>query len=287
MFGFLLQQRHFGYLKCYLDFLVLLPPFLDKMKSISGVWVQQGHALVTPPDTDKLVILSSFSTNYLRALTERLQELDRKCDSVIADLNVLAEELRLAIENTPGDGLRLPINSLDHRRFTLFSSEEFIGMPPTDVDGLLHELALRLMYLGADVGEVKDLVRELNLDIHNIFANFIQVLSLDMCRCHGGRSKLEVYHASGEVMLPGMRGVAPKEQVYELEKIYRRASSAINNINDFFFGLRYFCDTASRELIGRKKNMKLSESPLKLKNIGLYVAEIDALSEQIKIWSRE
>lgn len=287
MFGFLLQQRHFGYLKCYLDFLVLLPPFLDKMKSVSDVWVQQGHALVTPPDIDNLKVLSSFSTNYLGALTERIQQLDRTCDDVIADVNIFSEELRLAIENMPGDGQRMPVNSLDHRRFTLFSSDEFIALPPTDVDGLLHELALRLMYLGADVGDVKGLVQELNLDIHNIFASFMQVLSLDMCRCHGGQSKLEVYNASGDVMLPGMKGVAAKEQLYEMENIYRRTSSAINNVNDFFFGLRYFSDSAGRELITRKKNMRFSELLLKLKGIGLYVAEIDALSEQIKIWSRE
>ena len=286
MFGFLLQRHHFVYLKNYLDFLALLPPVLDLMKNASATWGQQGHTLVTPPDAKKLKVLSSFSAGYLSRLTDEVQQLDRQCDSVISDVNVFFEELRAAIKDAPGQGVRMPVNSLDHRKFTLFASDRFIALPPTNVDGLLHELALRLIYLGSDVGEVKSQMRELNLDIHNIFFNFIDTLASDMCVCHRGQTKLDNYNFRGEVFLPGMEQMTPKAQLVELEKIYRQASSAINNMNDFLFGLRYFSDSTGRELIARNREMNLGGLVLKLSGISLSVAEIGVLSEQIKIWSK-
>lgn len=286
MFGFLLQRHHFVYLKNYLDFLVLLPPVLDLMKNASTTWRQQGHTLVTPPDATRLKVLSSFSVGYLSRLAGEIQQLDRQCDKVISDVSTFFEELRTAIKNTPGKGMQMPINSLDHRKFTLFASDNFIALPPTNVDELLHELALRLIYLGSDVGEVKNQVRELHLDIHTLFFNFIDTLKLDMCRCHSGQTKLDNYNVRGEVFLPGMKQMAPKAQLMELEKIYRQASSAINNMNDFLFGLRYFSDSAGRELIARNRKMNLGGLVLKLSGISLCVAEIDVLSEQIKIWSK-
>ncbi|MCP1441702.1 hypothetical protein J3D54_000834 [Pseudomonas sp. GGS8] len=286
MFGFLLQRHHFVYLKNYLDFLVLLPPVLDLMNNASATWRQQGHTLVAPPDDAKLKVLSSFSVGYLSRLASEVQKLDRQCDNVISDVSVFFEELRTAIKDAPGKGMRMPVNSLDHRKFTLFASDKFIALPPTNVDGLLHELALRLIYLGSDVGEVKNQVRELHLDIHTIFFNFIDTLALDMCRCHTGQTKLDNYNFRGGVFLPGMKQMTPKAQWVELEKIYRQASSAINNMNDFLFGLRYFSESAGRELIARNMKMNLGGLVLKLSGISLSVAEIDVLSEQLKIWSK-
>ncbi|QAY82572.1 hypothetical protein [Pseudomonas arsenicoxydans] len=286
MFGFLLQRHHFVYLKNYLDFLVLLPPVLELMKNASVTWRQQGHTLVTPPDATRLKVLSSFSVGYLSRLAGEIQQLDRQCDNVISAVNIFFEELRAAIRNAPGKGMQMPVNSLDHRKFTLFASDKFIALPPTNVDGLLHELALRLIYLGSDVGEVKNQVRELHLDIHTIFFNFIDTLALDMCRCHRGQTKLDNYNFRGGVFLPGMKQMTPKAQLVDLEKIYRQASSAINNMNDFLFGLRYFSDSAGRELIARNRKMNLGGLVLKLSGIRLSVAEIDVLSEQIKIWSK-
>jgi len=295
MYQFLLAEKHFKSLKDYVGFLRALPATLLQIQRFSERWQRQGHVLTSAPDAERLKVLASFSTGYLENLENNISDLGKACNESLSYISTFTEECREIARETPGKGRSLPISDIDFKRFSLSASQWWIWFPPTDVKGLTHELYFRLGRTTSAVLDLKSVPRELNLDIHNVFARFVRSLTLQACQCHTQYSRIEAYYIVGGVTLPGMKASSgasdavarSKVHVRELFALYTAASSAINNLNDFFYAIRAFLASAERELLAVKPSMKLSQLISSLAVTGHILSEVKMMTEQMQRWSRQ
>jgi hypothetical protein len=299
MYEFLLTEKHFVSLKNYFKFLQSLPVTLEQLQGFSNGLQRQGHVPTTPPDAKRLNVMASFSNGYLNRLAGFITDAGKVCDENLTYLSTFIQECREIAQNMPRKGRGIAISELDFKQFTLSRSAWWIWFPPTDVKGLTHELHFRLGRVTSAILELKAVPYELNLDIHSVFSRFVRSLTLKPCQCHTHYSVLQAWYVDGGFSLSGMeirpaqgshrdaRLARADEDLRELLAVYADATSAINNLSDFFHAMCGFLHTAEEELLAVRPTMKLSQLIASLAQIEHVMRVFMTMRYQMQQWSRQ
>lgn len=268
MYEFLLGRRYLDRLNDYLAFLNVLPQALEGIKAFSVNWARQGHVLNASPDIERLIVLSSFGRDCIERLGVTVSSARHVLEENFGGVLIFLEEC-IDISNLTPESKRRGVSNLDCQQFT-FSKQQFIYFPPTEVRGLTHELYLRLFKVRQEVIDLKISMRELDEDIHTLVSRFVCFLSMSACRCHSQQSQLETVYSSGVGVFSGkflcrashleyVNVIQAKQHLHQIRLMYAAASSAIHNLNDFFFAVIRLLDMAQHELLTVRSSMTLSQ----------------------------
>jgi hypothetical protein len=243
MSGYLLSEEHFTALKEYIGFLNDLPVALEEIGRFSGIYRNQGHQLLTPPNAQSLADAALGNKLAWQALMQTISSLGESSAGVLKDSRRFIDEFR---HFTQGDGARRKtIDSIDPQRFTLTKSPVWAAQPARDVIDLMRELCRRLYRCASLINAFQRALTTIGASVHGIFVRFIDSLSLPLCSCDGPIPKIEAYYAIGKIGLPNLQyqpGTAysqnermefARDHLAHLRRIRIKTSTAVDCLNDF------------------------------------------------------
>jgi len=291
MLDYLLAEKNFVSLKQYIDFLNELPGVLTEIKRLSDNIERSGHFMLQPPNAQILGQAAMANAISWRAITCVVPQLGKLTARVVKDIDSFSQEFRLmAGDKAKG---RLPLSAIDPGQFSVVKSPEWGAAPRNNLIDVMRELYSRLERCQQTVAQFKATVRNVGESIHSIFVRFIESLSLPICTCHGKDMKIEVYYGQGRIGLPGMqfdpdqnyseqqRLEMAREHVQRLIGLYRRTSSAVNNLSDFCYRLTYVLDVAKKELATSHSTQTVSRAKYSLILVDLSISEVKSMSDQL------
>ena len=258
MYEFLLERRHFDYLKGYLDFLGDLPEALEKLVRSISFYVGDGNVMATS-DINQLKALSSSSRDFIQTFDDEISVLNAGLLGILSDFSAFTDECK-AIAGISPEKRHLRIKYLDFKQFCLSGSQGWkCHILPGVVNSLTYVFSIRLSLFRIKIANLKSSIKKLDEGIHSIFVRFVRCLHRRMSCCNHS-SYLERCYLFGWGVFSGAfafipyesrdaRAAQARQHLREISLIYTAASSAINNLNDFFFAMLRFIEMAQQELV--------------------------------------
>ncbi|EJM58732.1 hypothetical protein PMI29_04466 [Pseudomonas sp. GM49] len=296
MYEFLLERRHFDYLKDYFDFLGDLPEALEKFVRLISLYVGDGNVMTTS-DINKLRALLSSSRDYIQKFDGDISVLDTGLLDTLSIFSTFTDECE-AIASISPEKRYLQIKYLDLKQFCLPVSQGWkCHFPSGAVCALTDGFSTRLYLFGIKVSDLKFSIKKLHEGIHSIFVRFVRCLHRRMSCCNNF-SYLERCYLFGWGGFRGAfafipyesrdaRAAQARQHLREISLIYTAASSAINNLNDFFFAMLRFIEMAQQELVSIRETMKLSQLLLILSEVSDRLQEVHGMIRTLQQWSRK
>jgi len=295
MYEFLLERRHFDYLKGYLDFLGDLPEALEKLVRSISFYVGDGNVMATS-DINQLKALSSSSRDFIQTFDDEISVLNAGLLDILSDFSAFTDECK-AIAGISPEKRHLRIKYLDFKQFCLSGSQGWkCHIFPGVVCSLTYVFSIHLSLFGIKIENLKFSIKKLNESIHSIFVRFVRCLHKRVNCCHS--SYLEKCYTVGWGVFRGAfafvryesrgaRAAQARQHLREISLIYTAASSAINNLNDFFFAMLRLIEMAQQELVSIRETMKLSQLLLILSEVTDRLQEVHTMIGTLQQWSRK
>lgn len=273
----------------YGQFLGTLPITFNAIPLVFERRRRTGHQLAVLAKDSRLEN-ARFNQRYLQDFWARTEASRRLGAGYVADLQVFTRE---ALDITGNTSRSEPVSQVDFRLFSLSRSSSWQLFPAQDVPDLIHELALRLYALRAEIRQLKYTVVEVYDESFGLKAVFLSAMDHCSCLCHASPSVAEglfgdplttpVWDLAYASTDPAIRAAAYKADIVAL---FNGFVSVNTQMGLFIEALYQRLDSLCNQLLQAKAAVKLSELNFKLAALTESANDCMAMLDHLEAWLR-
>lgn len=273
----------------YGQFLGTLPTTFNAITLVFERRRKAGHQLAVLAKDSRLEN-ARFNQRYLQDFWARTEASRRLGAGYVADLQVFTRE---ALDITGNTSRSEPVSQVDFRLFSLSRSSSWQLFPAQDVPDLIHELALRLYALRAEIRQLKYTVVEVYDESFGLKAVFLSAMDHRSCLCHATPSVAEglfgdslttpVWDLAYASTDPAIRAA---EYQADIAALFNGVVSVNTQMGLFIEVLYQRLDNVCNQLLQAKSAVKLSELNFKLAAMTESANECMAMLDHLEAWLR-
>jgi hypothetical protein len=284
-YEFSAAQRHV--LDRYTNFLGLLHPTFNSITVVFERRRASGHQLAVLA-SDSRFNNARFNERYLQEFWGRTREIRLLCGTYVVDLATFTRE---SLEITRKTSRNEPIGRVDFRSYSLSRSSTWELFAPTNVQDLIHELALRFIALRSALRQLKYTIVEVRGESFGLRSVFTRAMNHRSCQCHTQPTVVqELFREKNtapvwDVAYSSTKAsVMAREYQADIAASFNGFTAVSSQMSLFLEEMSQRTGYAINELLAAKRVSKLEELNLQLGATMERANELMAMMSHLEAW---